>query len=155
MPAWVAALTRTRDNPFWVEQGLGNGWNLRLYTHQGASVGFHAGYFLVFVIVLLGYNLGISPQKWAEWLAVLPPLGLAYASARLIPYNILRAFQDLKLSHGAIFFVFMALGPMWAAFFYEYSTLLTQRAVGLALFLLAVTILAAWSAARAGMAHTA
>jgi transcriptional regulator with XRE-family HTH domain len=149
IPAFVAALTRTRGNPFWVEQSLENGWNLRLYTHQGAGVGFHIGYFLVFIVVLLGYNLGIPALKWAEWLIVLPPLGLAYASARLVPYNILRAYKDLRLSHGTIFFVFVVLGPIWATFFYRYSSLLTQRTTGLAFFLLAVTILSAWSAHRA------
>ncbi|MFZ5880998.1 MAG: helix-turn-helix domain-containing protein [Chloroflexota bacterium] len=154
LPAWVAAQTRTRENPFWAERGLGNGWNLRLYTHQGAGIGFHVGYFLAFVIALLGYNLGIPSMKWAEWLAVLPPLGLAYAGARLVPYNILRAFQDLKLSHGAIFFVFILLGPLWAAFFYAYSSLLTQRTVGLAFFLLAVTLLAAWSVYQARRGRT-
>lgn len=148
LPAIIAALTRTRDNPFWAGQGAENGWNLRLYTHQGAGIGFHLGYFLILVIVLLGYNLGIPPLKWAEWLAVLPPLGLSYASARLVPYNILRAYRDLRLSRGAIFFVFVILGPIWAAFFYEYSSILTQRTVGLVFFLLAVTILSAWSVYR-------
>jgi transcriptional regulator with XRE-family HTH domain len=145
IPAWIAALTRTRDNPFWLEQGLENTWNTRLYTHQGASIGFHVGYFVVLSVGLFGYNLGIPPLKWAEWLVILPPLGLAYASARLVPYNILRAFQDLRLAHGAIFFIFAFFGPFWGAFFYWYHSLLLQRTLGLAFFLLAATILAAWS----------
>ncbi len=149
LPALIAALTRIRNNPFWVEKGLQSGWNLRLYTYQGAGVGFHVGYFLVFLIVLLGYNLGIPPLKWAEWLAVLPPLGLAYASARLVPYNILQAYKDLHLSHGAILFVFIFLGPIWAFYFYGSSSMLTQRITGLVFFLLAATILSAWTAFKA------
>jgi transcriptional regulator with XRE-family HTH domain len=149
IPAWIAAITCTCDNPFWREQGLGNAWSTRLYTHQGASIGFHVGYFAVFGINLFGYNLGIPPLKWAEWLVLILPLGLSYASARLVPYNILRAFGDLRLAHGAIFFIFVFMGPLWAAFFYWYSTLLTQRTLGLAFFLLGVTILAAWSAIQA------
>jgi transcriptional regulator with XRE-family HTH domain len=153
LPIPIAVLTHLRKNPFWVEQGLENGWNLRLYTYQGAGVGFHIGYFLVFVIVLFGYNLGIPPLRWAEGLAVLPPLGLAYASARLVPYNILMAYKDLRLSHGAIFFVFIFLGPIWAVFFYEYSSILTQRTVGLAFVLLAATLLSAWTAHKARRAR--
>jgi hypothetical protein len=57
IPALIAARTNTKDNPFWLEHKISNTWNTRLYTHQGASIGFHIGYFVVFIIGLFRYNL--------------------------------------------------------------------------------------------------
>ncbi len=145
IPALIATRTNTKDNPFWLEYGISNTWITRLYTHQGASVGFHLGYFVVFIIDLFRYNLGIPPITWIKLLALSIPIMLSYASARLVPYNLLLAYKRLKLSDGAIFFVFVLVGPAWGFFFLEFYSTLLQQALGLTLFLIAVTILAAHS----------
>jgi len=126
-------------------------WNTRLYTHQGASVGFHLGYFVIFMIGLLRYNLGIKPAIWAELVAIVFPLLLGYASARLIPHNLLLAYKRLKLADGAIFFIFLLVGPAWGYFFFENYSLLLDQTVGTFLFLLAATLLIAhtvWKSRR-------
>jgi len=141
IPAFIGAMTNTKDNEFWKGKESARGLNLRFYTHQGASMGFHVGYFFVFMIDLLFYNLGITRALWLELAGMALPVFLGSASARLVPYNLLIAYKRLSLGDGAIFFVFFLFGPAWAYFFLEsYDVLLTQ-ALGAFVFLLAITII--------------
>jgi len=151
IPALIGVLTNTRDNEFWQGKKSVKESNLRLYTHQGASVGFHVGYFFIFTIALLGYNLGFAPALWLELAAMIFPIFLGHASARLIPYNLFLAYKQLSLRDRAIFFVFFLFGPAWGYFFLESYDLLLTRALGVFMFLLAFTILAgqmAWQNRR-------
>lgn len=142
LPACIAALVNTRDNSFWQEHGLANTWVTRLYVHQGASIGFHVGYFGAFVLGLFRYNLGLPFSNLSNLLALTFPLLLGYASAHLIPHNLFTAYQRLRLSDGAIFFIFPLVGPGWACFLFEYYPILLQHNLGLALFLASATLLA-------------
>ncbi len=125
VPALVGLFTNTRTNRYWQERPLASDRNLRLYTHQGSTVGFHVGYFGIFAINLGLYYFGSRSNQWMELVQIVVLLAITYWSAHLIPYNLWRAFQRLDLTDGAIFFVFLFLGPVWGAFFYyDYQVLL-------------------------------
>ena len=147
IPALVGVLTNTENNEFWQKQSI-NRLNLRLFTHQGASIGFHVGYFLIFMISLLGYNLGLQSVVWAEMLVMTFPIFLSYASARLIPYNLLLAYKNLDLNNGAIFFAFFLFSPFWGYFLLQSYEILLTRSVGIVTVLIAATLLVAMMAVR-------
>jgi hypothetical protein len=148
VPALIAALTNTKDNVFWREQQRVTNLNLRLYTHQGASIGFHLGYFFVFMIALLLYNFGWQSVSWMELVAAAFPVALGYASARLVPYNLFAAFKQLSLQDGWLFFIFMLVGPAWGYFFLETYDVLLTRSLGIFILLSSLTILLAMMALR-------
>jgi hypothetical protein len=147
IPALIGALTNTKNSEFWQKQSISE-LNLRLYTHQGASIGFHVGYFFIFLIGLLRYNLGLPSITWMEHLAAAFPVLLAYASARLVPHNLLLAYKSLRLRNGAIFFIFFLFGPAWAYFLLNSYDVLLTRALGIFTVLMALTILLAMMALR-------
>ena len=148
VPAWIGALTNTKDNEFWREQQGVSAPSLRLYTHQGASVGFHLGYFFVFMIGLLLYTFGWRSMAWIELITAALLVVSGYAGARLVPYNLFAAFQRLSLRDGGIFFIFVLLGPAWGYFFLEAYTILLTRSLGLFVVLSSLTILLAMMAWR-------
>jgi hypothetical protein len=140
-------LTNTENNEFWQKRKVSR-LNLRLYTHQGASIGFHAGYFFIFMINLLNYNLGLRSALWAELLAMTFPIFLSYASARLVPYNLLLAYNNLHLENGWIFFVFFLFGPAWGYFLLRVYDILLTKSLGIVTVLIAATLLVAMMAVR-------
>ena len=148
IPALIGALTNTNDNQFWQEQRGVSTLNLRLYTHQGASIGFHVGYFFVLMIVLLRYNLGWQSVTWVELAAAAFQIALGYASARLVPYNLFAAFKQLSLKDGWIFFIFLLVGPAWGYFFLETYDILLTRSLGIFIGLSSMTILLAMMTLR-------
>jgi transcriptional regulator with XRE-family HTH domain len=123
IPALVGLFTNTQNNQYWQKISLVSTRNLRLYTHQGAAVGFHVGYFGIFTLNLVFYYFGSETSQWLELMGVVFLLVVSYWSAHLIPHNLWQAYQRLNLADGAVFFVFMFLGPVWGVFFY-YSYLL-------------------------------
>ena len=151
IPALIGALTNTNENEFWQKDNSVKKLNLRLYTHQGASVGFQVGYFFIFMFGLFQYNLGFASTLRVELAAMVVPVILGYASARLVPYNLLLAFKQLSLKDGSIFFVFFLFGPVWGYFFLEVYDILLTQALGAFLFLFAMTMVAghiAWQNRR-------
>lgn len=148
VPALIAALTNTNDTEFWREQKDLRNLNLRLYTHQGASIGFHAGYFVIFVMGLLLYLFGWRFLVWMELVAAVFLVALGYSGALLVPYNLFSAFQRLRLRDGWIFFVFVLVGPAWAYFFFETYDILLTRSLGIFIVLAALTIFVAMMAWR-------
>lgn len=148
VPALIGALTNTNDNEFWREQQDLSNLNLRLYTHQGASVGFHVGYFVVFMIGLLLYLFGWRFLIWMELVAAAFLVAFGYASARLVPYNLFAAFERLSLKDGRIFFIFLLVGPAWGYFFFEIHDILLARSLGIFIVLSSLTILLAMMALR-------
>ncbi len=52
IPLLIGLLIDTRHNEYWKQHGLANSTLLRLYTYQGAGIGFNLGYFFVFPLVL-------------------------------------------------------------------------------------------------------
>lgn len=150
-PSLISLLTETRLDGFWKEHGLANAPVTRLYTYQGAGIGFHIGYFVVFAINLLAYYLNLRFSIWFELPATTAMIVLGYVSARLVPFNLWRAFGRLHLADGAIFFVFVLLSPMWGLFFYEFNALLLNSFVGGVTILAAITLfilIAAWQQYR-------
>ncbi len=153
IPAFSGALTATKSDPFWQQQRLAEAAVTRLYTYQGAFIGFHLGYFAAFVFGLLKYFTRQPPSTWFDMTVMLFPLIVGYMGARLVPYNLWRAYNRLVLRDGMVFFFFIGLGPLWSLFFLDaYPTLLTPVS-GAGIILTAVTALVAlmaWQFRRKG-----
>ena len=141
VPILVGVLTSTSDNKFWREQQGVSALNFHLYTQQGASIGFHLGYFFIFMIGLLLYTFGWRSTSWIELIFAAFMVVLGYASARLVPYNLFVAFKRLSLKDGRIFFIFLLVGPAWGYFFLETYDILLTRSQGIFIVLSSLTIL--------------
>lgn len=141
IPLAIGLLVNTRSNEYWKQQSGINPLLLRLYTYQGAGIGFNLGYFFVYPFALVGYYLNFEPSVWVEIAAIVTGLVLGNMGARVVPHNLWRAYGRLKLSDGAIFFVVALLGPLWGFFFLEFYSILLAPVTGILVILLAVTIL--------------
>ncbi len=140
IPALIGGLTNTGNNPYWIQQNMRNWTFLRLYTHQGAYVGYHTSYFLAFLLTQIQNILGLDIPIWSTLLETALVIIISYAGARLVPYNLWLAYGRLDLKDGGIFFIFAGLGPLWALFFLEFYETLASPALGGFVVLLALTI---------------
>lgn len=138
IPLLVGALVNTKDSEYWNQQSKVNPFLLRLYTYQGAGVGFNVGYFLVFPLSLARHYLGLDPSIWIEILVAIVSLILGNMGARVVPHNLWFAFKQLRLRDGWIFFVVAFMGPLWAFFFLEFYSTLLQPVLGIIMILLAL-----------------
>ncbi|MBI5950622.1 MAG: helix-turn-helix transcriptional regulator [Chloroflexi bacterium] len=141
LPLCVGMLTNTRDNPFWQQDEEVSSLVLRLYTHQGAYVGFHIGYFIVFALRLLAYSLQVKFSLPTQFILVGLPLFLGNVASQVVPYNLWRAYGRLRLSDGAIFFVFVPLGFLWGWFLFQFHPVLMSPTSGIIVTLAAITLL--------------
>lgn len=141
IPLVIGLLINTRDNEFWQKQNSADPILLRLYTYQGAAIGFNLGYFFVFPLNLVRYYLHFGQSVWLEWAAVTLALVLGNMSARVTPHNLWIAYGRLKLSDGAILFTVALLGPIWGWMFLQFYMILLAPILGTLLILLSVTIL--------------
>jgi len=145
LPLLVGGLTRTQGDKFWQQQGLATTWELRLLTHVGAMVGFHVGYMTIFAAALLGFYVGLgAAPHWLEGLVATWPVILGYASARQVPFNLWRAFGNLRFTEGdgALLAAFVLIGPLWGAFFFAFYSTLLSTPLGPTLTLVAIGLLA-------------
>jgi hypothetical protein len=140
LPLLIGVLTDTKNNEFWRQNQLSETGMIRLYTHQGASIGFLLGYFSIFLLGLVGYYVHLRPTTWFELILAVIPLVTGYAGARLVPYNLWRAYGRLSLADGAIFFVFPLLGPAWGLFLFWSHEYLSSPLLGSTIILSAITI---------------
>lgn len=140
-PLLVGVLTSTKKNKFWLEHNLASHYVTRLYTYQGAGIGFHLGYFGIFAIHLLGYYLHLRFTVWLELIEMGIILLWGYFSACLVPYNLWRAYGRLDLSDGRIFFIFLILGPFWAFFFFQLSPMFFNSITGSLIIFFSITLL--------------
>jgi hypothetical protein len=153
IPPLIGLLTDTKNSTFWQQHNLATAAVTRLYTHQGAFIGFHLGYFAVFVIGLLRYYLHQQPTIWFDLAVISFPLVIGYIGARLVPYNLWQAYERLNLTDGEIFFFFVIFGPLWGFLFLEIYPYLLNPIFGTMIILLAITtfiILVAWQYRRKG-----
>lgn len=148
LPPLIGAMTGAGKNEFWREKGLSRSPVLHLYVHQGAFIGFHVGYFLMFLLTSFQNLLGAQPATWVEFLKMGFPVAIGYAGAQLIPHNLWRAYGRLHWRDGGIFFIFALLGPLWALFFLMFFETITSPVMGAVVILLAMTLLAAWEARK-------
>jgi hypothetical protein len=151
IPPIMGLLTDTKNNAFWRQHNLATAAVTRLYTHQGAFIGFHLGYFTAFVTSLLRYYLHYHATIWFDLTAMLFPLVVGYMGARLVPYNLWQAYGRLNLADGEVFFFFVIFGPLWGFLFLEIYPYLINPLFGTIIILLTVTtlvILMAWQYSR-------
>jgi len=141
VPLMLGLLINTKDSEYWRLQAGVDPLLLRLYTYQGAGIGFNLGYFFVFPLSLLRHYLQLEPGVWIELLAATLGLILGNMGARVVPHNLWRAFGRLTWADGAIFFVVALMGPLWAFFFLEFYPVLLNPVTGILVFLLAITIM--------------
>ena len=140
IPLLIGLLINTKNNEYWKQQKLTNSILLRLYTYQGAAIGFNLGYFFIFPFILVRYYLGLGSSIWLEILAVTLGLILGNMGARVIPHNFWLAYHRLSFKDGVIFFVVAFVGPLWGIFFLEYYSLLLTPVWGSAIFLAALLL---------------
>ncbi len=138
IPVLIGVLVNTQDSEYWKAQSGVNPIFLRLYTYQGAGVGFNVGYFLVFLLSLARYYLGFGPIVWIEIIAVTVSVILGNMAAHVVPHNLWLAYKQLTLRDGGIFFVVALMGPLWAFFFLESYTTLLHPVLGIIVILLAL-----------------
>lgn len=124
LPLLIAALVNTRNDNFWQERALSDSPVTRLYTYQGAFIGFHLGYFLIFPLNLIFYYLNFDIMEFGRFILVAIPLTFGYLAAHKVPRNLWNTYGRLSLYDGAIFFVFLILGPIWGWFLRQYYSLL-------------------------------
>lgn len=148
LPLGISFLAASKSREFWKQQKQINRWVLYLYTYQGAGIGFHLGYFAAFLIALVVHHLHLRAATWFEVLLVLFPLVLSYVGSQLVPYNLWRAYERLHLADGAIFFMFLFVGPIWGYFFLYFHSYFLTPIIGVAVILIAATSLAIMMAWR-------
>ena len=141
IPLMIGLLINTKDSEYWKLQASADPLLLRLYTYQGAGIGFNLGYFFVFPLNLMRHYLHLESSAWIELLAATTGLILGTMGARVVPHNLWRAFGRLTWADGAIFFVVALMGPLWAFFFLEFHTVLLNPVTGVLVFLMAITIM--------------
>jgi hypothetical protein len=140
VPLLIGTLVDTKHNEYWEAQGLANSSLLRLYTYQGAGIGFNLGYFFVLPLVLVRHYLNLGPSIWLEIIAVTLGLVLGNMSARVVPHNLWLVYHRLRFADGAIFFVVAFIGPLWGVFFLEYYAVLLTPLWGSAIILIALLL---------------
>jgi hypothetical protein len=140
IPLLIGLLINTKHNEYWKQQSLTDATLLRLYTYQGAGIGFNLGYFFVFSLLLVRYYLQLDSSIWLEFAAVTAGLILGNMSARVVPHNLWVAYGRLRFADGAIFFVVALMGPLWGWFFLEFYALLLTPVLGIIVILVALII---------------
>ena len=141
VPLLIGSLVNTKDSAYWKQQGLANSKLLRLYTYQGAAIGFNLGYFLILPLSLGWYYLQFGSSIWLELTAVTLGLVLGNMGARAVPHNLWLAYDRLLLKDGAIFFVAAFVGLLWGLFFLGYYPVLLQPIWGGIVILAALLLL--------------
>lgn len=141
VPLLIGLLVNTRDNEYWKSQPAVKTFWLRLYTYQGAGIGFNLGYFFIFPFSLAGYYLQLGYSPWFSIVAATAGLLLGNMGARVVPHNLWLAYHRLNFSDGAIFFVVALLGPLWGFFFINFYPILLTPVTGIFVILLALAIM--------------
>ena len=149
VPLLIGLLVNTKDNEYWKQQSSANSKLVRLYTYQGAAIGFNVGYFFVLPLILTRYYLQLGSSIWLEIVAVTVGLILGNMAARVVPHNLWRAYNRLTLADGWIFFIVAFIGPIWGLFFLEYYPILLTPTSGVIIILLALTVVVIISARQA------
>jgi len=140
IPLFIGSLTNTNNNEYWKQQSV-SPFLLRLYTHQGAGIGFNLGYFFVLPFNLACYYLHLESTLWLEITAATLGLILGNISARVVPHNLWRAYGRLTFKDGWIFFVVALIGPLWGVFFLAYYSVLLTPILGVFVIMSAVTLI--------------
>lgn len=140
-PFFISIMVNMQKKAFWQEQGVTEHHTLHLFIYQGASIGFHVGYFIIFTLSLTQYSFQTQSAVWLEALKILFPLVIGYAGSNLIPYNLWRVYGKLNIKDGGIFFIFIIIGPLWAWFFLEFYEILITQKLGAILILISATLL--------------
>lgn len=147
LPLFIGLLAGTDKNLTWKSRDKASPLMIRLYTYQGAFVGFHVGYFFIFTIHLATYYLQVAPAIWVQFVLASFPVFMGAVGAYVVPDNLWRAYKRLSLSDGWIVFVFILLGPFWNWFFLEFYIFILSRTQGV-LIILTALLLGVWLAAR-------
>lgn len=140
VPLLIGTLVDTKHNEYWQAQRLANSKLLRLYTYQGAGIGFNLGYFFVLPLIFIRHYLDLGSSSWLEFIAATLGLILGNMSARVVPHNLWLVYHRLRFTDGAIFFVVAFSGPLWGIFFLEYYPLLLTPLWGSAIILIALLL---------------
>jgi len=145
LPLLIGLFTNTEKNPVWNSREKASPLTIRAYTYQGAFVGFHIGYFALFILHLIAYYLQTTPAIWMQFILASLPLFMGSIGAHVVPDNLWRAYQRLSLADGWIFFVSILIGPFWTWLFLEFHELILSRTQGVIIVLTALIVATWWS----------
>lgn len=152
LPLLIAWRTRAHEGAFWRSpQPEVQHEAVSVFTHQGAAVGFHVAYLLIVCVALAGFHFGVGRLPgWGEGAAAIFPVGLGYAAARQIPFNLWRAYKRLRLERGSLIplWAFVLVAPAWAVFFVFYHAWLLHPLVGPSLLIVSLLLFTGWNAFR-------
>jgi transcriptional regulator with XRE-family HTH domain len=140
LPLYIGALTNTKDNPVWVGRENASQTMVRAYTYQGAFIGFHIGYFSIFAIHLIAFYFQLLLPTWLQFGLAGFPLFMGAIGAHVVPDNLWRAYDRLRISDGAAFFIFILFGPLWGWFFFKFHSILISPITGVVVILAAVIL---------------
>lgn len=140
IPLAIGSMTNIKNNTYWKKQNIQKPLNLWLYMFQGVYAGFHLGYFLMFFLTLIFTQFNLQSTTWFDVIKILFIIFVSYASAQLVPYNLLRAYQRLELKDGWMFFIFVFVGLGWAFFFLEYYEMLVSPILGPSMILISISL---------------
>jgi hypothetical protein len=148
IPLLIGLLANTSNNLFWREHKQARELMVRLYTYQGAGIGFFLGYSSIFTFQLVLYHVayflnGTSRLSSATFLEILEMtilLVISYGCARLVPHNLWKAYQRLEFSDGSIFYVVWGVGIFWGLLFYIFHPVFLNHVSGPIIILLAFTL---------------
>ena len=139
IPLLIGVLVNTKDSGYWKRVNEVRPLLLRLYTYQGAGIGFNVGYFLLFPFSLVRHYLGYESTVWIGILGATAGLVLGSMGAQVVPHNLWRAYKRLAWRDGGIFFVVALMGPLWGYIFLENYPILLTPLLGILVILLALT----------------
>ncbi len=138
LPLCIGILTNTKHNPVWKDRIQASSTLVRLYTYQGAAVGFHVGYFMILAFHLVAYYLQVQLPIWFQFLLVSFALFMGAVGANVVPDNLWRAYKRLSLRDGWVFFAFVLVGPFWGWFFLQYYSWLISPILGAGIIITAL-----------------
>jgi len=142
LPLCIGLLTNTDNNLVWKGREKASSTIVRLYTYQGAFIGFHLGYFLIFAFLLVVFYFQLKLPLWFQFALAGFPLLMGAIGAHVVADNLWRSYRGLSLHEGAIFFAFIPLGLVWGWFFLQHYSWLTSPLMGAAIIITALLLAA-------------
>jgi hypothetical protein len=148
LPLFIGLMTNTKDNLIWQKRDKAPGKAVRLYTHEGAFLGFHMGYIVIFFFNLILHYLEVHPPAMVDFVLAGLPVLMGAVGAHMVPDNLWRAYDELLIKKNWVIIVGLPLvGTFLGWFFLEFYSELLHPAFGTTDILIALFIIA-WKSVR-------
>jgi hypothetical protein len=145
IPVLIALGIRTSNNPSWQARGAAGSLRLRLFTLQGASMGYAIGFMVVYWAHLLGAAVPLAPVSLFAFLGAGLPVALGVMSAHLMADNLWRAYGQLSLRANWVTFVFVVFGFLWAFVYIQLNDMFPEPRWQLTVWAIGFILAALWT----------